>query len=79
MTVKEYDDVVDAAYFIRVQAYAMIEEADCAERAVKAKARAFLGDQDARVEALLPLRHRLLCKERGYDVPIDGPLPSPPP
>lgn len=77
MTVKEYDDVMDAAYFMRAQAGAMIEEADCIECEMKTAAVAYVGDQDLYCGPLMPLRHRLWCKENGIDIgPNSGPLPA---
>ncbi len=73
---REYDDAMDAAAFMRSQAAALIENAAQIESDAKKKASAYVGRQNPREEPLLSLRHRLMCKELGYDVPFDGPSPN---
>lgn len=73
---RAYDDAMDAAAFMRAQAHAMLENAADIERAAKKRAIEYVGEQNTYDGPLLPLRHRLLCKELGYDIGFDGPAPS---
>ena len=73
---REYDDAMDAAAFMRSQAQALMENAAQIEFDAKKKAVEYVGEQDPRNGPLLPLRHRLMVKELGYNVGLDGPSPN---
>ena len=87
---RAYDDAIASAAFMRDQARAMMDNAAQIEFDAKKKAREYVDDDnqnptcyitgDGEVvdvrKALLPLRHRLMCKELGHDVGFDGPSPN---
>lgn len=73
---REYDEAMDSALGMKELAAALLEEAGHLEREAKRKAEEYVGMQDPRHGPLLPLRHRLMCKEMGYDPGMDGPAPD---
>ena len=75
---RAYDDAIASAAFMRDQARALMDSATQIEFDAKKKAIEYVDDNnqvDMR-KALLPLRHRLMCKELGHDVGFDGPSPN---
>ena len=68
-----YDEAMSAAMFMKEQAMALLENAAEIEFSARKTAESYVGKQDG---PLLPLRHRLMCKELGYDVSMDGPSPD---
>ena len=72
---REYNDAIDISRFMRAQACAIIESADQIEKDARRKAEEYVGKQPES-GLLLPLTYRIMVKELGHEVSMDGPLPN---